>query len=156
MIAQSVVKIVSSFLELTLDTPSSNAGTSSRFMSKRPTSSAEEQAVPLSFEDSLKALEEKVRRLEQGNLPLESSLQHYGEAIKLISACQIQLDQAQRRVELLSGIDAQGNPITQPLDASSGDSLEEKQAARSRRRSSKRESAADDHSGEPPQESLLF
>ena len=124
-------------------------------MSKRSQGSPQENEPPIKFEDALRALEEKVRRLEQGSLPLEESLQQYGEAVKLISVCQSQLEHAQQRVELLSGVDAQGNPITRSLENTSGQSLEEKQSARSRRRSANRSHSTDEDSEENPN-SLLF
>ncbi len=124
-------------------------------MSKRTQESTEEDKQPFKFEDALRALEEKVRRLEQGNLPLEESLQQYGEAVKLISVCQSQLEHAQQRVELLSGVDAQGNAVTRSLENTSGQSLEEKQSARSRRRSAKRTNSPDEDP-EENQNSLLF
>lgn len=53
----------------------------------------------LSFEDALKALEEIVRKLEGGDVPLDDSISLYerGEALRL--HCQARLDAAQVRIE---------------------------------------------------------
>jgi hypothetical protein len=56
------------------------------------------------------------------------------------------LEAAQLRIEVLSGFDAEGNPVTQPLDEKVM-TLEEKADARSRRRSSEPAEPADGHPG---------
>ncbi len=61
------------------------------------------------FEEALKRLEELVRRLEQGNVPLEQSLTEYAEAVELLRICQGKLDSAQSRIEVLSGFNADGD-----------------------------------------------
>ncbi|MFO1063280.1 MAG: exodeoxyribonuclease VII small subunit [Pirellulales bacterium] len=89
----------------------------------------------LAFEPALKRLEELVRRLEQGNLPLDQSLADYSEAVELIRLCQGRLAEAQVKIEVLSGFDPDGNPIVRDLPRTTGESLEEKQLSRSNRRS---------------------
>jgi len=69
-----------------------------------------------SFEDALKRLEEIVRLLEQGDVGLQESLERYEEGVKLLRQSYELLERAERRIELLSGVDAEGNPIAQPLD----------------------------------------
>lgn len=87
-----------------------------------------------SFEEAMEELETLVRRLEQGGGALEQALCDYAAAIGLLKSCNGRLETAERRVEILSGIDAQGNPVTRPV-AESDSSLEEKQQSRSGRRS---------------------
>ncbi len=70
------------------------------------------------FEDALKRLEEIVGQLEAGQLGLEQSLARYEEGVKLLRRCYELLQRAERRIELLTGVDASGRPITQPFDAS--------------------------------------
>jgi len=53
------------------------------------------------FETSLKKLEDVVRRLEGGALPLEDSLKAFEEGVKHASFCAKKLDEAERRVEVL-------------------------------------------------------
>ncbi len=53
------------------------------------------------FEASLEALEQIVRDLEQGDLPLEKSLELFEHGIRLSRECQERLSQAERRIEIL-------------------------------------------------------
>ncbi len=85
------------------------------------------------FEDAMQELEAIVRRLEQGGGPLESALGDYSQAIGLLKSCQQRLEKAERRVEMLSGVDAQGNPTTHRVREAEI-SVEEKQQSRSQRR----------------------
>ena len=52
----------------------------------------------LSFEQSLSRLEEIVRHLEKGDLPLNESLALYEEGTGLITACSSMLDEAEQKV----------------------------------------------------------
>ena len=61
------------------------------------------------FETSLKELERIVRRLEDGDLPLEDSLKLFEDGVKLSRECQERLNQAERRIEVLLK-DENGNP----------------------------------------------
>jgi len=54
-----------------------------------------------SFEASLEALEKIVHELEQGDLPLERSLELFERGIRLSRECQERLSQAERRIEVL-------------------------------------------------------
>lgn len=56
---------------------------------------------PKSFETSLEALEQIVQDLEQGELPLEKSLELFEQGIRLSRECQERLSQAERRIEVL-------------------------------------------------------
>ena len=78
-------------------------------MSHDPTSS------DITFEDALARLERVVHDLEEGRLGLSESLKRYEEGIAYLNVCQDELAAAERKVELLSGFDAEGNPITKPL-----------------------------------------
>lgn len=90
---------------------------------------------PLDFEESLSELESIVRRLEQGGGTLEQALGDYSRAIGLMKVCHRKLESAERRIEILSGVDSEGNPIAEALEDTVGASLDEKREARSRRRS---------------------
>ena len=71
----------------------------------------------LSFEDALRALEDVVRQLESGDVPLEDSITLYERGEELRKHCQKRLDAAQARIEkIVTGQD--GTPAgTQPFDA---------------------------------------
>jgi exodeoxyribonuclease VII small subunit len=89
-----------------------------------------------SFEESLAALEGIVAELESGKLGLSEALSRYEEGVKHLKGCQHLLEMAERKIELLSGVDADGNPITERFEESDIDSLEAKAAARGQRRTS--------------------
>lgn len=88
----------------------------------------------ISFERALEELEAVVADLEGGELGLEDALEAYQRGVERLKLCQGKLEAAERRIELLSGVDAQGNPITQPFAEGSDDSLEGAAANRSRKR----------------------
>ena len=53
------------------------------------------------FEDALEKLENIVRDMERGDMPLDSALKSFEEGIRLIRFCSAKLDETQRRVEQL-------------------------------------------------------
>jgi exodeoxyribonuclease VII small subunit len=53
----------------------------------------------MSFEQALRALEDVVRRLEGGEVPLEESITLYERGEQLRRHCQARLDAAQARIE---------------------------------------------------------
>jgi exodeoxyribonuclease VII small subunit len=70
------------------------------------------------FEQSLAELDQIVRDLEDGQLGLEDALDRYEVGVGLLKRCYGQLRQAEQRILLLTGVDAEGQPITQPLEHS--------------------------------------
>jgi exodeoxyribonuclease VII small subunit len=90
---------------------------------------------PLTFETALTRLGEIVHSLEDGDVGLNEALERYEEGVKLLRQSYDLLQRAERRIELLSGVDAEGNAITQPFDDSATFSLEEPAKRRGRRRS---------------------
>ncbi len=53
------------------------------------------------FEDALEKLENIVREMEAGEMPLDSALKSFEEGIRLIRFCSAKLEETQRRVEQL-------------------------------------------------------
>lgn len=86
------------------------------------------------FEDSLAELETIVDALESGELGLGDALERYEAGITHLKKCHAALEHASRKIEVLSGFDAAGNPVTQPFDEQEDESLDAKKQARSRRR----------------------
>ncbi len=74
----------------------------------------------LSFEDALRGLEDVVRRLESGEVPLDDSITLYERGEALRKHCQTRLDAAQARIErIVSGPDGVATG-TQPFDDAAG------------------------------------
>lgn len=61
-----------------------------------------ESDSPARFESALAKLEERVRRLETGDLPLEEALDLYEQGVELARTCHEQLEEAEQRVASLS------------------------------------------------------
>ena len=60
------------------------------------------------FEESLARLDEIVRHLEKGDLPLSESLSLFEEGTRLLTACSKMLDEAEQKVvKLRKGADRQ-------------------------------------------------
>ncbi len=68
----------------------------------------------LKFEDALVRLEQIVSQLEAGNLPLEESLKVFEEGIALARHCARYLEEAEKRIEILTK-DDQGALGTTPF-----------------------------------------
>jgi exodeoxyribonuclease VII small subunit len=64
------------------------------------------------FEDALKALEDRVRKLEAGDVPLEDALTLFEQGVELARTCHEQLEAAEDRVASLvrgpKGIEERG------------------------------------------------
>ena len=69
----------------------------------------------LKFEEALSRLEDAVKSLEKGDLPLEDSLKVFEEGIRLSKNCLKMLEDAEKRVEILIQ-DKEGKKRTRPLD----------------------------------------
>ena len=54
------------------------------------------------FEAAIAELETIVKKLEEGDLALETSLQLYERGVQLSRFCHAQLEQAERRIEILN------------------------------------------------------
>jgi exodeoxyribonuclease VII small subunit len=71
------------------------------------------------FEDALNKLEKIVSQLEEGDVSLEESLKLFEEGIRLSRLCNLKLEEAEKRVEiLLKGED--GTLKAQPFSPSAG------------------------------------
>ena len=54
------------------------------------------------FEAAIAELETIVKKLEEGDLPLETSLQLYERGVHLSRFCHTQLEEAEKRIEILN------------------------------------------------------
>lgn len=64
----------------------------------------------ISFEESMKRLEQIVRIMEQGEASLDDSLKLFQEGTELVRNCTNLLDEAQLKVNLIQA-DSQGEPV---------------------------------------------
>jgi len=71
----------------------------------------------LSFEDALAALENVVRKLESGEVPLDDSIALYEQGEALRKHCQARLDAAQARIEKIVASPDGSALGTQPFDS---------------------------------------
>jgi len=70
------------------------------------------------FEDHLRAVEESIRRLESGDIPLEDSIDLYAGAMEHLKACHGFLEAAEARLEIVrKGVDG-------PRAEDAGDTIE--------------------------------
>src|SRR5882762_7479436 len=86
-------------------------------MTSKKSEAMSKDEQPKSFEASLEALEQIVHQLENGDLPLEKSLELFEDGIRLSRQCQERLSQAERRIEILLR-DNQGRPVASPFENS--------------------------------------
>lgn len=100
-------------------------------MKREPAEPASEEPT---FEVALARLEAIVRQLEEGSLGLTESLARYEEGIRCLQQCHAALALVEQKVELVTGVTADGTPVVTAF-AEEQMSLEEKARARSRRRS---------------------
>jgi len=82
-----------------------------------PMSDTDPDIATLSFEEALRALEDIVRKLESGEVPLDATIDLYERGEKLRKHCQARLDAAQARIErVVTSADGAASG-TQPFDA---------------------------------------
>lgn len=75
------------------------------------------ESLPPTFEGALTALEDRVRRLDEGDLPLEDALRLFEEGVALQRHCQTLLDATERRVIELTGDPAAPSESPSPLQS---------------------------------------
>ncbi len=69
----------------------------------------------LTFEDSMKRIEEIVSHLEKGDIPLEESISLFEEGASLLKSCDAMLSQAEQKVlQLRKGMN--GEPEEMPFE----------------------------------------
>ena len=67
------------------------------------------------FEESMGRLEQIVRAMEQGNVPLEESLKLFQEGTELVRNCGKLLDDAQLQIQKVMTA-ADGTPVMEDID----------------------------------------
>lgn len=80
----------------------------------------------VSFEEAMKRLEEIVRQMESGDLPLERMVGAYEEGRKLLDLCGAKLNEVEKKIELLEKNGPAGEWTARPSDAPAGDPPKER------------------------------
>lgn len=68
------------------------------------------------FESKIQRLDEIVKAMETGELPLEESLKLFEEGVKLSRECQSELEAAEQKVEILLNAETLQTEKFQPKD----------------------------------------
>jgi exodeoxyribonuclease VII small subunit len=89
-----------------------------------------------SFEESLGELQQNVADLEDGALGLEESMQRFERGIALLRRCYATLEQAEQKIEVLTGISAGGAVRTVPFDGTA--TFDDQQPSAGRRKQAPR------------------
>jgi exodeoxyribonuclease VII small subunit len=88
---------------------------------------AAEPKDSLSFEQAIQRLEKIVADMEAAELPLEDVLKRYEEGTRLVRFCTTKLDEAEKKIELLTK-KADGAVALKPFAADETDDGDEKEA----------------------------
>ena len=80
-----------------------------------------------SFEQAIQRLEKIVADMEAAELPLEDVLKKYEEGTRLVRFCSQKLDEAEKKIELLTK-KADGSAKLEPFEPKGGDDEEETEA----------------------------
>ena len=77
----------------------------------------EDDISKLNFEDAIKQLRTIVDKIEQGQIPLQDSLEQYEQGMALIQHCRQILQKAEKRIEKISKTDDEPSAATpEPAD----------------------------------------
>ncbi len=77
------------------------------------------------FEDKLLQLENILSQLEEQALPLEKSMELFEKAVKLSKECEVQLLQAEQRIEMLLPLEKTSNESTSELSSNNNEASSE-------------------------------
>ena len=92
------------------------------------------------FEKALADLEKIVTALESGELTLDEALKQYEEGVRLTRACQSKLQEAEKRIEILTR-SLSGELKSEPFDT---ESFEDTSAAKKKASAKKKLASEDD------------
>jgi exodeoxyribonuclease VII small subunit len=81
------------------------------------------QEDKLKFEEALERLETVVKEMESGELSLEKMMAHFEEGSQLVKFCGRQLDEVERKIEVL--VKRDGDLVTEPFQTEAEEDREE-------------------------------
>ena len=93
-------------------------------------------------------LQQVVADLEEGEIGLEESMSRFEQGMTLLRRCYSLLEDAEQRIEILSGRDADGNAVTEPFDASATHETSAPRAGRRKQASKKKNETPDESDGQ--------
>lgn len=89
-------------------------------MPKKTESSGEAASSnpPKTFEEAMERLEQVADLMQSHKLPLEDLITHYEEGLKLAKICGIKLDEAEKRIEMVTrrAKEANGEALLKPFE----------------------------------------
>ncbi len=95
------------------------------------------------FEKALADLEQIVEALEGGELTLDEALKKYEDGVKLTRACQSKLQEAEKKIEILTrSLSGELKPI--PFETDSFNSISESSSQSAKKSPTKRKISSDD------------
>ncbi|MGC1273936.1 MAG: exodeoxyribonuclease VII small subunit [Planctomycetaceae bacterium] len=101
---------------------------------------------PQRFEEALRELESIARELDEGAVGLEESLRRFEQGVGLLRHCYGILDEAEKKIAVLTGFDGEGNPVLDSFDATA--TAEQGTAGRRKSRSAPPAETDDDGSND--------
>lgn len=75
----------------------------------------EKTPAPKTFEEASARLDELVRQMESGQLPLDGMIAAFEEGRRLVAFCNVKLSEVQRRVETIKAREADGSIAREPF-----------------------------------------
>lgn len=90
-------------------------------MASTKTEKSEKVEDELPLEASLAKLEKLVEDLEGGKLDLDTAFSRFEDAVTVSKALRRRLDAYERKLEKITGMGADGKPITEPLADAPGE-----------------------------------
>ena len=70
----------------------------------------------MTFEESLRQIEEILKQLEGDKVDLETALSRYEEGVRLLKNCHGILESAHQKIKVLRGTAGDGTPIVESLN----------------------------------------
>lgn len=93
-----------------------------------------DESSNLTFEQAMTLLEQIVRKLEGGTLPLEEMLSEYARAVEAIQVCHGQLEGAKRRIAQLQSVREDGTALVKEWEDAAPSARQDVKEAPTRKR----------------------
>ncbi len=121
---------------------------------KKASSKQSSPEFQLNFDDALAKLQAIVTELEDGSIGLEESLEKFETGVGLLRTCYRVLENAEQKIEILTGMDADDIPATEDFDASA--TIDDARKTGSKRPKSRKKKTTGDDEGDDADGDTLF